>query len=297
MIYDPVGGPYTEPAFRSIAWRGRYLVIGFAAGDIPKLPLNLPLLKGASIVGVFWGDFVARQLPDFMRDLTEMFALINQGKLRPHISARYRIEQGAQALQDLLDRKVTGKIIITNGDLAPSAQVGDGATAPQAAGPPGTGRRAEQGPPDQAGAARARFVGKEIGVVVVDNARPAEDRPVRPPDRGPAVDRCRRRAREQESPFGATVADAFPEGVHDPGDRVRVLFDGKLISAVLTYGSDRTRFTAPVKSGQRAQPRQSAGARGQGHGPLAAHDGEHLRASSGRNQARHRRRLPGYLIE
>ena len=115
VIFDPVGGKYAEPAFRSIGWGGRYLVIGFADGTIPSLPLNLPLLKGASIMGVFWGEFVARQLPDFIRDLTEMFALVSQGKLRPHISARYPLEQGAQALQDLLDRKVTGKVIITNG--------------------------------------------------------------------------------------------------------------------------------------------------------------------------------------
>lgn len=118
VIYDPVGGKYADPAFRSIAWGGRYLVIGFADGDIPSLPLNLPLLKGASIMGVFWGEFIKRQLPDFIKDLAEMFDLISQGKLRPHISNRYPLAQGAQALQDLLDRKVTGKVIITNGDDA-----------------------------------------------------------------------------------------------------------------------------------------------------------------------------------
>jgi NADPH:quinone reductase len=113
VIYDPVGGPYTEAAFRSIAWGGRHLVIGFAEGNIPQLPLNLPLLKGASVVGVFWGEYVARQLPDFKQDLAEMFAMMAKGQIRPHISARYPLAQGAQALQDLLDRKVTGKVIIT----------------------------------------------------------------------------------------------------------------------------------------------------------------------------------------
>lgn len=112
VIYDPVGGKYAEPAFRSIAWRGRYLVIGFADGQIPSLPLNLPLLKGASIVGVFWGEFVARQLPDFAQDLRELFTLVAQGKLRPHVSQLYPLAQGAQALQDLLARKVTGKVVI-----------------------------------------------------------------------------------------------------------------------------------------------------------------------------------------
>lgn len=121
VIFDPVGGRYAEPAFRSIAWGGRYLVIGFADGEIPSLPLNLPLLKGASIVGVFWGEYVARQRTDFVRDLAEMFGLIRQGQLRPHVSARYTIERGAQALQDLLDRKVVGKVVITNGELPPTA--------------------------------------------------------------------------------------------------------------------------------------------------------------------------------
>jgi len=116
VIFDPVGGPYAEPAFRSIAWGGRYLVIGFADGEIPALRLNLPLLKGASIVGVFWGEYVKRQLPDFVADLTELFALVDKGTLRPHISQRYPLTEGAQALQDLLDRRVIGKVVITNGN-------------------------------------------------------------------------------------------------------------------------------------------------------------------------------------
>ena len=113
VIFDPVGGKFAEPAFRSIGWKGRYLVIGFADGDIPSIPLNLPLLKGASIVGVFWGEFVNRQLFDFIKDLGEMFALIEQGKLKPLVSKVYPLSQGAQALQDLLDRKVVGKVVIT----------------------------------------------------------------------------------------------------------------------------------------------------------------------------------------
>ena len=112
VIYDPVGGQYAEPAFRSIGWRGRYLVIGFANGEIPKLPLNLMLLKGASVVGVFWGDFVSREPQNFQRDLGEMFALLKQGKLRPHISGRYPLREGAKALNDMMNRKVMGKVIV-----------------------------------------------------------------------------------------------------------------------------------------------------------------------------------------
>lgn len=114
VIYDPVGGQYTESAFRSIGWRGRHLVVGFANGEIPRLPLNLTLLKGASIVGVFWGDYVSREPANFARDLGILFDLVAQGKLHPHISARYPLAQGAKALDDLMNRRVIGKVIITN---------------------------------------------------------------------------------------------------------------------------------------------------------------------------------------
>lgn len=112
VIYDPVGGGYTEPAFRSIAWRGRYLVIGFANGEIPKLPLNLPLLKGASLVGVFWGDFARREPEANAAGMQELMRWHAEGKVRPHISATYALEQTPQALIDMASRKVTGKIVI-----------------------------------------------------------------------------------------------------------------------------------------------------------------------------------------
>ena len=114
VVYDPVGGQFTEPAFRSIAWRGRHLVVGFANGEIPKLPLNLALLKGAAIVGVFWGDHVAREPAQFAAELATMFDLVAKRRLRPHISARYPLAQGAQAISDMMNRKVIGKIVITN---------------------------------------------------------------------------------------------------------------------------------------------------------------------------------------
>src|SRR5688500_347439 len=113
VIYDAVGGPYTEPAFRSIAWRGRHLVVGFAAGDIPKLPLNLALLKGASVVGVFWGDFARREparFADSVRQLAEWYAA---GKLRPHVSETFPLEKAAEALKLMAARKVKGKVVLT----------------------------------------------------------------------------------------------------------------------------------------------------------------------------------------
>lgn len=112
VVYDPVGGDYTEAAFRSIGWRGRYLVVGFANGEIPKLPLNLMLLKGASLVGVFWGEFAKREPKANMQAMGQMLGWMAEGKLRPLVSARYALDQVPQALQDMAARKVTGKVVI-----------------------------------------------------------------------------------------------------------------------------------------------------------------------------------------
>jgi NADPH2:quinone reductase len=112
VIFDPVGGSYAEPAFRSIAWRGRYLVIGFANGEIPKLPFNLPLLKGASIVGVFWGEHMKREAELGSAGFQRMIDWIREGKLRPHVSKRYSLDETPQALDDMANRRVTGKVVI-----------------------------------------------------------------------------------------------------------------------------------------------------------------------------------------
>src|SRR6266571_5165949 len=113
VICDPVGGPYTEPAFRSIAWRGRLLVVGFAAGEIPKLPLNLALLKGASIVGVFWGDFARREPERFADSLRQLARWYGEGKLRPHVSQTFPLGKAAEALKLMAARQVKGKVVLT----------------------------------------------------------------------------------------------------------------------------------------------------------------------------------------
>ena len=112
VIYDPVGGAYTEQAFRSIAWEGRHLVIGFAAGEIPKLPLNLPLLKTASLVGAFWGAFVQRDPKRTREHMQELFALYLSKKVNPPITKTYPLAQAAQALRDVMERRVKGKVVI-----------------------------------------------------------------------------------------------------------------------------------------------------------------------------------------
>lgn len=112
VIFDPVGGSYSEIALRSIAWNGRFLVIGFAAGDIPRIPLNLPLLKGCSIVGVFWGSFTEREPEHYQENMHELLTLLAEGKLKPHISATYPLERAADALNAMMQRKVQGKVVL-----------------------------------------------------------------------------------------------------------------------------------------------------------------------------------------
>ena len=113
VIYDPVGGDVFDESMRCIAWEGRLLVIGFASGRIPQLPVNLVLLKGCEVVGVFWGSFTART-PDRNRaNFAEMLKWYAEGKLKPHVSATFGLDQVPQAMQALLDRKIAGKAVIT----------------------------------------------------------------------------------------------------------------------------------------------------------------------------------------
>ncbi|GGN41108.1 NADPH:quinone oxidoreductase family protein [Deinococcus daejeonensis] len=113
VILDPVGDRWAESAFRAIAWGGRYLVIGFAGGEIPRLPLNLPLLKGASIVGVFWGEYARRDPRGNARHLNQLAGWVQSGTLKPEISRAYTLQEAPQAMRDLLERRVTGKVIVT----------------------------------------------------------------------------------------------------------------------------------------------------------------------------------------
>jgi len=113
VVYDPVGGPYSEPALRDMAWKGRFLVVGFAAGDIPKVPLNLTLLKGCSIVGVFWGSFTKNEPEHNRENNWELMAMYAAGKIKPHIHATYPLERAAEALNEVLNKRVTGKVVLT----------------------------------------------------------------------------------------------------------------------------------------------------------------------------------------
>jgi NADPH2:quinone reductase len=112
VVYDPVGGDMFEAALRSTAWGGRVLVVGFASGDIPKVPVNLALLKGCSIVGVFWGAFRLNYTKEDNENFEQLFAWYEDGKLKPYASKIYALEAAAQALNDLKNRKAVGKIVL-----------------------------------------------------------------------------------------------------------------------------------------------------------------------------------------
>ena len=112
MIYDPVGGDLFDQAIRSIAWNGRLLVVGFASGRIPELPVNLTLLKGAAVVGVFWGSFAQRQPQDNLANFQQLFAWHAEGKLKPLVSQVFPLDQAAAAINALGQRKAVGKVVV-----------------------------------------------------------------------------------------------------------------------------------------------------------------------------------------
>lgn len=123
VVYDPIGGSLSEVALRSIAWKGRYLVVGFAAGDIPKFPNNLALLKGCSIVGVFWGSFSEREPMNSLKNFGELLSLLKTGKIKQHIHHVYQLADAPKALTELIERKVKGKAVIKVGDWWEEKQV------------------------------------------------------------------------------------------------------------------------------------------------------------------------------
>ncbi|RMM59642.1 Quinone oxidoreductase, partial [Pseudomonas syringae pv. atrofaciens] len=112
VIYDPVGGDLFDQAIRSIAWNGRLLVVGFASGRIPELPVNLTLLKGASVVGVFWGSFAQRQPQDNAANFKQLFAWFEEGKLKPLVSTVYPLERAGEAIDLLGGRRAVGKVVV-----------------------------------------------------------------------------------------------------------------------------------------------------------------------------------------
>lgn len=116
VVYDPIGGSLAEQALRSTAWKGRYLVVGFASGQIPQLPFNLPLLKGCAIIGVFWGSFAEKEPAKSRQNLGQLLQWLQQGKIRQHIHRIYQLEEAAESIRDLIDRKIKGKAVVKVGN-------------------------------------------------------------------------------------------------------------------------------------------------------------------------------------
>ena len=112
VIYDPVGGDFSEAAFRSIAWMGRFLVIGFASGPVPKIPLNLPLLKGADLRGVYWGAFTARNPQGNRQNIDDLLGWLADGTLKPHVDSIFTLEEAETALNKIATRSVKGKVLL-----------------------------------------------------------------------------------------------------------------------------------------------------------------------------------------
>ncbi|WP_346839414.1 NADPH:quinone oxidoreductase family protein [Microbulbifer sp. SAOS-129_SWC] len=113
VIFDPVGGDFTEAAYRSIAWSGRYLVIGFASGDIPRLPMNLPLLKAGDIMGIFWGSWAQREPKANLQNFSELLQMVEEGRLKPLTTEVYHFEEYVQAFASITERRARGKVILT----------------------------------------------------------------------------------------------------------------------------------------------------------------------------------------
>ena len=252
VVYDPVGDVFAEPAIRSMAWKGRYLVVGFAGGEIPKIPLNLMLLKGCAVMGVFWGQFATLEPQQSMKNFVDIVRWIAAGKLRQHIHKIYALADAPQALQDLADRRVVGKAIV---------QVATEVTMP--AQPVVLKVEAVETTDDDVRkvgnglvfknlAALKSFQGKSIGTsnwqevtqgMINDFAKATLD------FQWIHTDEARAKA---ESPFGQTIAHGFLTLCLSPVFMYELL---RVESAKLSlnYGTNKVRFITPVPSGSKVR--------------------------------------------
>ncbi|MEN9610552.1 MAG: hypothetical protein RLZZ628_1366 [Bacteroidota bacterium] len=252
VVYDPVGGDFAETAVRSMAWNGRYLVIGFASGEIPKLPANLPLLKGCSIVGVFWGRFSEKEPAKNVKNLQEIASFLKKGALKPHIYKQYALSETPEALWDLMHRKVIGKaVVVTDAYWATQVEANVPNDIPEIVEKP-----AQNFKYDEKGCLTVKnvatlklFEGKTIGTsawltvsqeVINQFAAATFDFQWIHLD----VERAK-----TESPFGRTVAHGLLSLSMLPQFTYQLL---KIEAAKLlvNYGYNKVRFISPVLSGQ-----------------------------------------------
>jgi NADPH:quinone reductase len=253
VIYDPVGGNFAETAIRCMAWNGRYLVIGFATGEIPKLPANLPLLKGCSIVGVFWGRFSEKEPAKNVKNIQEIAGFLKKGALSPHIYKKYALHETPEALWDLINRKVIGKaVVITDAYLAAKAEASIQKDIPKIS------EKTEQNfKYDDKGclivknvATLRQFEGKTIGTSAwLDVSQEVINQFAAATFDFQWIHLDVERAK-LESPFGRTVAHGLLSLSMLPQFTYQLL---KIEAAKLlvNYGYNKVRFISPVLSGQK----------------------------------------------
>jgi NADPH:quinone reductase len=233
VVYDPVGDKYAEPALRSMAWNGRYLVVGFAGGDIPKLPFNLALLKGCSVVGVFWDQFSKLQPKQNMENILELAQWFKEGQLKPHIFKKYSLTDSAQALVDLRERKVVGKAVVVCDEILTDEQITK-IIEPQKT------KRIFQNI-EEIKAALGEIIGEspwlKISQNIIDDfAKATFDEQwihVNP-------------ALAAQSPFGSTIAHGLLTLSLSPKFMYEI-YEVKNSKMGINYGSDKVRFLQPIK--------------------------------------------------
>ena len=242
VVYDPVGDKYTEPAIRSMAWRGRYLVVGFAAGEIPKIPLNLALLKGCAITGVFWGSFAEKEPQNNLKNFMDLLGFFQTGKLKPHIHNLYTLTETPQALNDLLERKVIGKAVVKVGEWQEEKkiQVTDEKVV-------------EEEVADFTNLKSvAKLKGKTLGTsewIQITQAMVDQFAESTMDTQWIHVDPVRAKA---ETPFGGTIAHGFLSLSFAP----KMLYSMLPIASTkmaLNYGTEKVRFITPVPTGSRVR--------------------------------------------
>jgi NADPH2:quinone reductase len=251
VVYDPVGDKYAEPAIRSMAWKGRYLVVGFAGGEIPKIPLNLALLKGCDIVGVFWGQFAEKEAGNNMENIRQLAGYFMQGKLKPHIHKTYQLNEASQAISDLMDRKVVGKavVVMMDDEAKPHKIQNQQGTIPTEA----TEAVITEGKLVFKNIAELKtFKGKSLGI------SPWQEISQKMIDEFAAstldfqwihVDADRAK---KESPYGKTIAHGF-NILSFSSHFMYEMFEVKSIKMGLNYGCNKVRFMSATPVGSRVQ--------------------------------------------
>lgn len=249
VVYDPVGDKYAEPAIRSMAYNGRYLVVGFAGGDIPKIPLNLALLKGCAIVGVFWGQFTEKEAGKNIKNIQELAGFLMQGKLKPHIYKLYTLNEAAQAIDDLMHRKVVGKAVVV---MMPDTVTPQTTPVAETAKSPSSVKKEGDLLVFDNVAALKTYIDKPLGTSewfkvdqdMIDGfAKATQD------FQWIHVDPKRAAA---ESPFGKTIAHGFSILSLSPNFLYKMFTISSAVMS-LNYGCNKVRFMAPTPVGSRVR--------------------------------------------